>query len=110
MHKLIFICVLCATGIFSVNAYADQVDPTQPTEPGSDLYGNSANGGLHLNAVLYYTINPVVIINGNVLHLNDNIGLYKLTEIHKQSVQLTSQKGEVINLKLYALDVKKPHI
>ena len=112
-HKEIFFSTVFFAGIFlSLNASADIVlhDPTEPTLPSSSLTSGSGEGAMQLNGILYSTSKPVAIIGGNVLHIDDTVEEYKITEIHRSSVVLTSPKGKILTLKMELPDIKKPHI
>lgn len=100
-------------GIFlCLNANADIVphDPTQPTLPSSSLESDSGQGGMQLDGILYSTTRPIAIIGGNVVHVDNMIEDYKVTEIHRNSVVLTSSKGEILTLKMMLPNIKQPHI
>lgn len=105
--------ILFIAGIFlSFNANAEMVlhDPTRPTLPSSSLFSESGEGSTQLNGILYSKTRPIAIIGGNVLRVDDTVEGYKVTEIHKTSVVLTSSKGEILTLKMELSDIKKPHI
>ena len=104
----IFLCCLLMT--FCAEASTELFDPTRPTKPSDGLFADSGEGEMQLKAILFSRSNPVVVIGDTVLHRNDSVGGYTVTQIYPQSVELTSPKGEKVNLKLDALDVKKPHI
>jgi hypothetical protein len=94
-----------------VIAFAELSDPTRPTKPTGTLFSDSGGEGtMQLKAILYSAGNPVIVIGDNILHRNDSIGGYTVTQIYPQSVELTSKKGEKFNLNLDTLEVKKPHI
>jgi len=94
--------------LWSANVYAELADPTQPTVGSAD--GDYVEGDkMQLNAILHAGKEPIAIINGRLLKLNDKIAGYTLTQIGKESVTLISKNKEKLQLSLQSLDFKKPH-
>ena len=120
MHKYFFSVLL----LVAVNCYAQQeedVDPTKPTLPQSvdEDYGDSANShGVYLNGIIERSGEFSVILNGKIMHQENDIQGYKIIEITQNSVKLkpnssdsaSSNSKEIVELKLSNLNFKQPHI
>lgn len=113
---LIFMGIL---SVFTTSLFAQTVDPTAPTQPDQNIgnaqddesgYKNSQEG-LQLNAIYYHAKNPMAIINGKVVGVNEIVGDYKVAAIGAQSVKLLplNGQGQALNLSLDNLEVKKFH-
>lgn len=102
--KLIFLLLV----LFSANVFAELADPTQPTIGySSDTY--AAGDKLQLNAIMNSGKEPVAIINGSLLKVNEAVGGYTVTRIDKDSVTLNSKNNGRLQLSMQSLDFKKPH-
>lgn len=120
LKKLPFVLIFMGIlSVFTTTLFAQTVDPTAPTQPDSgfenlqdDESGNkNIQEGLQLNAIYYHAKNPIAMINGKVVGINEKIGDYKVVAISAQSVKLLplNDQGQVLNLSLDNLEVKKFH-
>lgn len=82
--------------------YAELTDPTRPP----DYESTSTQGGFKLESILIAASRRITVINGQFLHVGDEISGFTVTAINPQSVQLKSAEGE-ITLQIIKEPVKK---
>lgn len=109
MYKMLgIIFLLLVSGISYAQAYG--FDPTQPSPPGDYAYTSATSShGLRLDGIFSEPKKSTIIINGKILHIGESIEGYKITQISKNSVTLTSNTNESFTLKFTDFNFKQAH-